>query len=117
MTIHCIVGQRMHARCSLCGALDRDGTGRDGTGQDGTGRDGTGRDDTDRHIRKREDTHAGRDAAIDPGSIAISGAVAGEKRSSQGNRPTSSLRPRVCRCTGSVAFSCGPDGVWPISLF
>ena len=33
MTIHCIVGQRMHARCSLCGALaqDRDGTARDGT--------------------------------------------------------------------------------------
>ena len=47
---------------------------------------GTGRQD--RHIRKQEDTHAGRDAN-DPGSIALSGAVAtaGEKRSSQGNGP------------------------------
>ena len=46
---------------------------------------GTGRDGTDGQIRKREDTHAGRDAATDPGSIAISGAVAtaGEKREEQ----------------------------------
>ena len=84
MTIHCIVGQRMHARCSLCGAL-----------ASGSRRDGTGRDDTDRHIRKREDTHAGRDA-FDPGSIAISGAVAGEKREEQPGERTDQYSPSQC---------------------
>ena len=47
MTIHCIVGQRMHARCSLYGAL------ASGSRRDGTGRDGTTRTD----ILENEKTH------------------------------------------------------------